>query len=136
MGAYQDSVQQMNYIVARRAWVGDYIDPNTFLDMYLTNGENNNTGFSNPQYNKLIADAAKELDKQKRMRILEKAERLLMDEMPIIPIYFYVSRNMVRPYVRGFYNNLQDSHPLNTIWIDRHVDPHSPHPNEYMEPVK
>ncbi|HVT27855.1 MAG TPA: peptide ABC transporter substrate-binding protein, partial [Lacipirellulaceae bacterium] len=135
-GAYQDSVEQMNYIVARRSWVGDYLDPNTYLDMYVTNGENNNTGFSNPTYNKLIADASKEPDRQKRMRILERAERLLMDEMPIIPIYYYVSRNMVRPRVRGFYNNLQDTHPLNAIWIDPHVNPHDPHPNEYMEPVK
>ncbi len=126
----------MNYIVARRAWVGDYLDPNTYLDMYVTNGENNNTGFSNPKYDKLIADAAKELDQQKRKRTLENAERLLMDEMPIIPVYFYVSRNMVRPHVRGFYNNLQDTHPLNAIWIDPHVDPNAPRPNEYMEPVK
>ena len=44
--------------------------------------------------------------------MLERAERILMDEMPIIPIYFYVSRNLVRPYVRGLYNNLQDMHPL------------------------
>ena len=135
-GAYQDSVEQMNYIVARRAWVGDYLDPNTYLDMYVTNGENNNTGFSDPQYDKLIADAAKEPDQHQRMQILESAERMLMDEMPIIPIYFYVSRNIVRPYVRGFYNNLQDTHPLNAIWIDRQVDPHAPRPNEYMEPVK
>ena len=60
------------------------------------------------------------------MQMLEQAERILMDQMPIIPIYFYVSRNMVKPYVRGWYNNLQDIHPLNTIWIDhtgRHERP-------------
>jgi oligopeptide transport system substrate-binding protein len=70
------------------------------------------------------------------MEILESAERLLMDEMPIIPVYFYVSRNMVRPHVRGFYNNLQDTHPLNGIWLDPNVDPKSPRPNEFMEPVE
>lgn len=134
-GSYLDSQQQGNYTVARRAWVGDYLDPNTYLDMYVTDGENNNTGFSNPQYDQLIADAAKEPDAEKRMQILEDAERLLMDEMPIIPIYFYVSRNLVRPHVRGFYNNLQDTHPLNAIWIDPEVDAESPRPNEYMEPA-
>ena len=62
----------------------------------------------------------------KRMEFLEKAERLLMDELPIIPIYFYVSRNMVRPQVRGFYNNLQDTHPLSAIWIDPSVKKDQP----------
>ena len=50
----------MKYIVARRAWVGDYMDPNTYLDMFVTGGENNCTGFAIAQYDKLIADAAKE----------------------------------------------------------------------------
>ncbi len=135
-GSFQDSQQQLKYLVARRAWVGDYLDPNTYLDMFVTNGENNCTGFSNAEYDKLIADAAKEPDQQKRMRILESAERLLMEEMPIIPVYFYVSRNMVRPHVRGFYNNLQDTHPLSAIWIDPKVNDKDPRPNEYMEPVK
>jgi len=135
-GSFQDSQQQLKYIVARRAWVGDYLDPNTYLDLFVTNGENNCTGFSNPQYDKYVADAAKEPDVAKRMQLLESAERLLMDEMPIIPVYFYVSRNMVRPRVRGFYNNLQDTHPLHAIWIDPNVDDKSPRPNEYMEPVE
>jgi oligopeptide transport system substrate-binding protein len=135
-GSFQDSQQQLKYIVARRAWVGDYLDPNTYLDMFVTDGENNCTGFGNPQYDKLIADAAKDPDVAKRMQLLESAERLLMDEMPFIPVYFYVSRNMVRPRVRGFYNNLQDTHPLHAIWIDPTVDDQSPRPNEYMEPVE
>jgi oligopeptide transport system substrate-binding protein len=59
-----------------------------------------------------------------------------MDEQPVIPVYFYVSRNMVRPWVRGFYNTLQDTHPIRDIWIDHSVDKNSPRPNEYMEPVK
>src|SRR4051794_21126849 len=133
--SFQDSQQQLKYLVARRAWVGDYVDPNTYLDMFITNGENNCTGFSNAQYDKLIANAAAEPDKAKRIEILERAERLLMDEVPIIPIYYYVSRNVVRPRVRGFYNNLQDMHPLNAIWIDPNVDEHAPVPNEYMRPA-
>jgi oligopeptide transport system substrate-binding protein len=133
--SFQDSQQQLKYLVARRAWVGDYVDPNTYLDMFVTNGENNCTGFSNAQYDKLIADAAQQPDKTKRTEILQSAERLLMDEMPIIPIYYYVSRNVVRPRVRGFYNNLQDLHPLRTVWIDPHVDDQAAVPNEYMEPI-
>lgn len=135
-GSYQDSIQQFRYTIARRAWVGDYLDPNTYLDMYLTDGENNNTGFSKAEYDKLIAGAAKEPEQLKRLEILESAERILMDELPIIPLYFYVSRNMVRPWVRGFYNNLQDTHPIQDIWIDRTVNENNRRPNEYMEPLK
>jgi oligopeptide transport system substrate-binding protein len=127
-----ETQNRMDFMISRRAWSGDYLDPNTFLDMFVTGGENNSTGFSNSEYDKLIADAAKEPDADKRMRMLEQAERILMEEMPIIPIYFYVSRNLVKPYVRGWYNNLQDSHPLNAIWIDREVDLNDPRPNEFM----
>ncbi len=134
--SFQDSQQQLKFLVARRAWVGDYVDPNTYLDMFVTNGENNCTGFSNAQYDKLIADAAQEPDKAKRIEILQSAERLLMDELPIIPIYYYISRNVVRPRVRGFYNNLQDLHPLSALWIDPNVDDQAAVPNEYMEPVQ
>ena len=128
----QVTQQKLDYMVSRRSWIGDYLDPNTYLDMYVTGGENNNTGFTNAEYDKLIADAAREADTTKRMQMLEHAERILMDQMPIIPIYFYVSKNMVKPYVRGFWNNLQDGHPLNTIWIDHTVDMNSPQPNEFM----
>ena len=104
--------------------------------MYVTDGDNNNTAFSNAEYDKLIADAAQEPDEKKRLQLLESAERLLMEEVPIIPIYYYVSRNMVRPRVRGFYNTLQDMHPLHSMRIDPNVDEIDPRPNEYMEPVQ
>ncbi|MEX2310406.1 MAG: peptide ABC transporter substrate-binding protein [Pirellulales bacterium] len=135
-GSAQNTQQQMGFFISRRSWGGDYLDPNTFLDMYVTAGENNNTGFSNPEYDRLIAEAAREPDTGKRMEMLQQAERILMDQLPIIPLYFYVSRNMVKPFVRGFYNNLQDTHPLNAIWIDPDVDPKDPRPNEFMEPVQ
>jgi oligopeptide transport system substrate-binding protein len=132
----QETQRQMNFMVSRRSWIGDYLDPNTFLDMYVTDGDNNNTGFSNRQYDELIAGAAREPDQAKRRQMLERAERILMDEMPIIPIYYYVSRNMVKPHVRGWHNNLQDSHPLRAIWIDRSVDRAHPKPNEFMGRVQ
>jgi oligopeptide transport system substrate-binding protein len=126
-----DTQRQMDYMLSRRSWTGDYLDPNTYLDLFVTNGENNSTGFSSAEYDQLIADAAREPDESKRMHMLERAERILMGQLPIIPIYYYVSRNLVKPYVRGWYNNLQDIHPLNTIWIDPSVDMNAPQPNEY-----
>ncbi|HEY4233300.1 MAG TPA: peptide ABC transporter substrate-binding protein [Lacipirellulaceae bacterium] len=127
-GSYLASVRQMEYWVARRAWVGDYLDPNTFLGMFVTGGEDNSTGWSNAEYDGLIAAARAEVDEEKRLEILRRAERILMDEVPIIPMYHYVGKNLVKPYVRGFYGNMLDDHPLRAIWIDRDFKG----PNEFM----
>lgn len=117
--AYQDRLRSTKYDIGRQAWIGDYIDPNTFLDLFVSDNENNQTNWINDKYDRLIADAEAEPDEQRRLKMLYEAETILMDEMPLVPIYFYYSRNMVRPYVRGFYNNLQDMHPLHAISIDR-----------------
>ncbi len=116
---YLASQRQMKYNISRRGWVGDYADPNTFLDMFVTDSEQNSTGWSNAEYDRLIAATGKEADPVARMRLFEQAEKILLDELPILPIYFYTSKNMVKPYVRGFYNNVQNFHPLWAIWIDR-----------------
>ncbi|RIK80155.1 MAG: peptide ABC transporter substrate-binding protein [Planctomycetota bacterium] len=114
-----NSQRALNYDISRRAWIGDYADPNTYLDMFVTGGENNCTGFSSARYDQLIRDAAREPDAERRMAMLHQAEQILMAEMPLIPMYFYVSKSMLKPYVRGFYNNILDHHPLHAIWIDR-----------------
>jgi oligopeptide transport system substrate-binding protein len=119
--AYLSSRRRGDYQVARAAWIGDYLDPNTFLDMFVTGGANNNTGWSNLEYDRLVEQAQQENDAARRMELFHRAERILMDEMPIIPIYFYVSTSMVRPYVKGFYPNIQDVHPLVGISIDREL---------------
>ncbi|MGL4513343.1 MAG: peptide ABC transporter substrate-binding protein [Lacipirellulaceae bacterium] len=127
---YLSSQRQQRYDAIRRAWIGDYIDPNTFLDLYVTGGENNNTGWGNPEYDRLIAGSKTEVDPVKRLALLRDAERILMAEVPILPIYNYVSRSLVRPHVRGFWSNLQDTHPLQAIWIDRS----GTELNEFMAP--
>ncbi len=118
-GSYLVAQNKLDYDVSRSAWIGDYADANTFLDMWLTGGGNNRTGFANPEYDALIDAANRELDRKKRIALLRKAEALLMHELPLIPIYYYVTKNMVRPYVKGFYPNVQDVHPIKDIWIDR-----------------
>lgn len=114
-GSYQTSVHQMEFDAARRAWIADYIDPNSHLDMMVTDGENNNTGWSNVEYDKLIAAASAETNTASRLELLHKAERILMDEVPIIPVYYYVDKNQVRANIRGFYRNPLDQHPLSAL---------------------
>ena len=63
----------------------------TFLDMWVTDGGNNDSGFSNSEYDALIAEAKVETDLEKREELLRKAEDILMEEAPIIPVYFYTT---------------------------------------------
>jgi len=112
---YLDMQSRMEFNVIRRAWIADYNDPNTFLDMFTSANGNNNTGFANEAYDRVVAAAAKELDPAKRMKLLHGAESILMEELPIVPLYFYVTKNMWKPEVTGIYDNVRDTHPYNRI---------------------
>lgn len=115
---YLDNVDHLNYQVARAGWIGDYVDPNTFLDMFVTGGGNNNTGWSNARYDACIAQAAREGDPKQRMALFREAEQILcVEEVPILPIYFYVNKGMIRPRVQGWYGNIRDHHPFQSIWL-------------------
>jgi oligopeptide transport system substrate-binding protein len=117
-GVYLDAVTKREYDIARAGWIGDYPDPNTFLDMFVTGGTNNQTGWGDARYDQLIREAQTTPDPHTRLAQLAEAETILMRELPILPIYFYVSINMVRPYVRGFAANILDVHPLHLLEVD------------------
>ena len=112
---YLDKRDEKDYQVARAGWIGDYLDPNTFLDMYTTDSGNNDTGWSNNRYDELIAQAGTISDQEHRYARLQEAEAILMAELPIMPIYTYVSKSLVSPDVRGWYPNILDIHPFKYI---------------------
>ncbi len=115
---YLNDVDNQNYQVARAGWIGDYTDPNTFLDMFVTGGGNNNTGWSHARYDELIAGAARESDPAARAELLREAETILVEEeLPIIPIYIYVNQGMLAPRVQGWYGNVLDNHPYTSLSI-------------------
>ena len=114
-GSYLDKRKQKNYEIARAGWIADYPDPNTFLDMWVTDGPQNDTNWSNKQYDALVFGAASEGDPAKRMEMLSRAEQIFIDEMPVIPIYFYTSKNMVKNNVKGFFPSAQDLHPIQLL---------------------
>ena len=110
---------QMNFDIARRGWIGDYVDANNFLDMYLTGGGNNNTGFADPVYDDLILNKAPQAKtREERYAVFYEAETRLMEQMPIIPIYTYTSKHLVHPSVKGMPSNLMDSLNLKYVWLD------------------
>ncbi len=115
--SYLANRQTLNYEVARAGWIGDYNDPLTFLEMYVTGGGNNDTGFSNKQYDDLVAKAKLEMDAKKRGEIFNQIEAILMDELPVVPIYIYTRTYLIRPEVAGWYPNIMDFHPLKFVSI-------------------
>lgn len=117
-GSYLQDATSLHYDVARRAWIGDYLDPNSFLACFRAGDGNNRTGWADRHYDGLLDQAATELDPPRRMRILAEAERYLLDQAPVIPIYMYRTSELVKPYVRGLYPTPLDTHPLKGVWID------------------
>lgn len=107
-----------DYTIVRGGWIGDYRDPNTFLELFLTDSANNQTGWGNKRYDELLAQAEHEADPAKRWSYFREAEQILGQEMPILPVNFSISKNLVRPYVKGFFPNAMDVHPLEAMSID------------------
>lgn len=115
---YLDAQDSLNYDICRAGWIGDYVDPNTFLDMWVTDGGNNDTGWSNPAYNQLIKTAAGESDAAKRLEIFQRAEALLMEEAPIIPIYIYTRVYLKHPALRNWHPTILDHHPYKHVYLE------------------
>jgi len=116
---YLDSVDQMDFQMARRGWIGDYIDPNNFLDLFLCDGGNNNTGFCDPLYDDMILrQAPRAASREQRYAIFAAAERRLMEQMPIIPIYTYTSNQLIHPSVQGRPSNLMNHVNYKYITLD------------------
>ena len=86
--------------------------------MWLTGGGNNQTGWSNARYDQLIQEAGKASAPTARFEKFQEAEAILLAEMPVIPIYFYVSLSLVKPNVRGWYPNILDHHPYKYIRLE------------------
>lgn len=115
---YLAATHERKYDISRQAWIGDYVDPNTFLDMWITGRGNNRTGYTNKTYDDLLMKASTTLDQDKRYEYFQEAEKILLEDMPIIPIYFYVSKSLVQPSVKGRYPNILDDHPYKYIHLE------------------
>lgn len=114
---YLDSMRRTNYAIGRAAWIGDYVDPSTFLDMFTTESGNNETGWSNAEYDRLIHLASNTGDRAARYAAYQKAEAILLDEMPIMPIYFYTQPRLLRPSVRGWHPNVIDDFDFKSLYL-------------------
>ena len=96
--------------VYRASWVGDYNDAATFLSILAADSQINGTGFSDPAYDGLLAQAAREPDPERRQRLLRDAETLALESDALLPLYFYVSKRLVSPAVTGYEDNIMNVH--------------------------
>jgi ABC-type oligopeptide transport system substrate-binding subunit len=116
--SYLKSANNLEFDIARRGWIADYPDPSTFTDLMESTNGNNNTGWKNAAYDRLISLARQESDPVRRMNLLQQSEVILLEEMPVLPIYTYTSNNLIKPYVRGFRPSPTEEFPLDEFWID------------------
>jgi oligopeptide transport system substrate-binding protein len=94
----------------RADWIGDYDDASSFAERMLSSSGLNDTGYDNPDYDKRVRQAAGEGDPARRRAALEEAERILLEDLPVLPLYFYVSKHLVKPHVTGWQPNIMDHH--------------------------
>lgn len=95
--------------VFRGGWIGDYGDPSSFLDLFLGGSSMNHTFYAGARFDELMAAAAIATP-ARRMELLQQAEAQLIQDMPVIPLYYYVSRHLVSPDVQGYRDNVRDIH--------------------------
>ena len=98
---FQETRNQGNFKIARDGWIGDYLDPMTFLDMFLSTSGNNHSQWKNPEFDKLITDIKKTQDLEKRDKMLHQAEDMIMDENIVIPIYYYTNPEILKENIKN-----------------------------------
>ena len=106
--------------VFRSAWISDYDDATSFLDLQTTTHGRNDSVYRNPAYDALLAEAAATADVTARRALLEQAERLMLADQPVLPIYTYVSKHLVKPWVAGWVDNAYDYHYSKDLQVLAH----------------
>ncbi|MFZ7119357.1 MAG: peptide ABC transporter substrate-binding protein [Eubacteriaceae bacterium] len=104
-GVFIQTRQDGDYEVARDGWLGDYNDPITFIDMNTTTSGNNNSHWSNAEYDELVKQVKNSSSREERYTLMHQAEDILMEEAAVTPIYYYVDIFLKSPTLEGFYSS-------------------------------
>ena len=120
---YLSTQNNLDYQISRSGFVADYADPNSFFNIMRTSSGNNNTGFSNPEYERLLTASLSAPTPAARVELLQQAEELLLRELPVIPLYFYSRTYLLQPSVKGWDPNLLDHHPWKNVQLDDQAVP-------------
>jgi oligopeptide transport system substrate-binding protein len=113
------TLQTGSFQIARMGWIGDYPDPNTFLEVLTSASGNNHSGWHDPNYEALLQRANATPDPSARLLLMRQAEGIAMAAAPIIPIYVYTRSELIKPYLRGHFINYENRHIFKYWWIDK-----------------
>lgn len=119
-GTYLDKVMKGECEFFRMGWIADYPSMDNFLYPLFHSsekGNNNMTFYSNPEVDKLLEEARKETDEEKRHELYRKAEKMILEDAPIVPIYFYQFARVVQPQVKNYHISAMGLVPFNQIWL-------------------
>ena len=105
--------------VMRFAWFGDYNHASTFTNIFRSGDPQNLSAYANPEYDRLLTAASSETDTESRAAHMTQAESILLADYPIAPLYFFVSKHLVRPGIAGFENNVLDRHPSKYLFLEK-----------------
>ncbi|MDR2419793.1 MAG: peptide ABC transporter substrate-binding protein [Puniceicoccales bacterium] len=108
---YISILSHHDFVLSRHCWVGDYNDPTTMLDIFRSDHASNFPGWSSAKYDSLLHQAESVVNEEKRIKLLQEAERVFVEEMPSVPVYWTHSAHLVSPRVKGWYPNTMDMHP-------------------------
>lgn len=117
-GSYISAQQKLDFDVTLAGWIGDYLDPTTFLLMWTEGNGNNNTGWHSDSFEKLLDDAAHSADPAERLKFFVQAEKLLMEEQPIIPFAWQAKTYLIQPKVKNWHPLLLDNHPWSAVELN------------------
>lgn len=112
---YLATMFKKEYDLAAGGWIGDYLDPTTFLDMWIRDGGNNRTGWYSDEYEAILREAEQISDPLARYQKLQQAERLFLEERPVLPLYWYTRNYLIHEHVKGWHPLLLDNHPLKFV---------------------
>lgn len=116
--AYKQAQNTLKYDISSSSWSGDYLDPATFLELWASGSGNNNTGWSNREFDRLIDESRKSEDVGERLEFLRRAEEVMLKEMPVIPLNWARRTYLKRPEVKGWHPLLLDNHIIEAIDLD------------------
>ena len=112
-----DNQNLKNFMILRGGWIADYNDPNSFLEMFTTHHTNNYVNWSNPAYDKKIEQAGREIQLEKRNKLFQEAESILLEDLPIVPVYIYTRVYLKKPNVVGWDPNIEDYRTLKGVYL-------------------
>jgi len=113
-----NSLDTLDYALARGRWIAEYPDPLTYLSIFTTGNGVNGTGFSDPVYDELVASAARAPSAAARLGILHRAESHLMEQMPVAPIYWGSRATLVATRVRGWKPSPLGFRNYKDVWLE------------------